>query len=238
MKLTARTHQGLVRPSNQDSLLQSGALFGVADGMGGHNGGETASRLAVENITRFLKGKKPGAEVLSGAFDCANRRVYETGMRDVSLRGMGTTATVLWEDTAGGRMLIGHVGDSRAYLFHEGQLIQETIDHSFVQELVDQGLITKAEAAVHPYRNVITRAVGTRPGILTDIYDLPLCPGDLWLVCSDGLYGMISDEEIRDILAGRESEEAAADELLKQALAVGGTDNITFILALVEEVGA
>lgn len=233
MRVCQRTHQGLVRSSNQDSLLVERRLYGVADGMGGHKGGETASRVAVQVFKNALGKKKPEEQALRMGVEAANRRVFDMSAHDEKLNGMGTTLTILWEDDA--RILIGHVGDSRAYRLREGELSQITLDHSIVAELLRNHVITAEMARMHPYKNVITRAVGIDPAVEVDVMIEDKQLDDLWLVCSDGLYNMVSDEDIKATLIELE-EEKAADRLLELALEHGGTDNISFVLCRVMEV--
>lgn len=236
MRICHRTHQGLVRPSNQDSLLVESGVYGVADGMGGHNGGETASRVAVQVLKNALRGKKPESRALEIGMEAANRRIFDMASHDSTLSGMGTTVTLLWEN--GQEALLAHVGDSRAYLWRDDALAQITQDHSMVAELVRHHVITAEMARSHPYRNVITRAVGVDPVVTPDVLSHDLKPDDLWLLCSDGLYNMVDDERMAEILRSSVSDEQAADRLLEAALEGGGTDNITFILARVTEVSA
>ena len=234
MRVCQRTHQGRVRSSNQDCLLVDGRVYGVADGMGGHQGGETASRVAVQVLKNALRGKLPDRRAIVVGMEAANRRLYVMARHDSSLSGMGTTVTLLWED--GKRVLVGHVGDSRAYRLRGGELKQITQDHSIVAELLRNNVITAEMARNHPYRNVITRAVGVDPVVTPDVIDEDKQPDDVWLVCSDGLYNMVSDDVIRDTLAGSETDEQAADSLLSLALENGGSDNITFVICRVTEV--
>ena len=236
MHVCQRTHQGLVRSSNQDSLLVDQGVYGVADGMGGHKGGETASRVAVQVIKNALRGKKPEARALEVGVEAANRRVFDMARHDSALTGMGTTLTFLWEDKTEVRLC--HVGDSRAYLLREKELRQITKDHSLVAELLRNNMISAEAARTHPYRNVITRAVGVDPVVEADIFQHDKQKDDLWLICSDGLTNMVTDETIQSILTEAESDETAADELLALALEKGGTDNITFVLCRVTEVAA
>jgi protein phosphatase len=233
MIVAARTHAGLVRPNNQDTLLLSGSLFGVADGMGGHKGGEVASAGAVAVIGEMLCGLSPDEKRLETGIQAANRRLYEQQANDKALEGMGTTVTVLWEGEKD--VLIGHVGDSRAYLFRDGALSQITQDHSVVAEMMRQGILTKEKAKKHPYRNVITRAVGTSVGIEVDILRQEKKPGDVWLLCSDGLHGMVDEEEMAAAIKAFPLQEAA-DHLLKMALDNGGRDNVSLMLLKVAEV--
>ncbi len=230
MLIYTKTNKGLVRQSNQDSLLIAHNTYGVADGMGGHKGGETASRVAVQVVKEQLSGKQPDAALLSAAFSAANERVYEMQKKNADLSGMGTTMTLLWETDD--KMLIAHVGDSRAYLLRDGELKQQTEDHSVVAELLRNKIITSEMALTHPYRSVITRALGTDPTVETDIYNVEKKLGDLWLVCSDGLYNMVSDEQISEVLTELPTEKAA-DKLLELAIDHGGHDNISFVLGKV-----
>lgn len=236
MRVCHRTHQGLVRASNQDSLLVDASVYGVADGMGGHKGGETASRVAVQVIKNALRGKKPEQRALDIGVEAANRRIFDMARHDSALSGMGTTLTFLWEDES--QVFLSHVGDSRAYLLRNGELTQITDDHSVVAELMRNGVITREMARSHPYRNVITRAVGVDPTVQADVLTHDKQPGDLWLICSDGLYNMVADEVILHVLTSAQSDEDAAEELMRLALEGGGTDNITFVLCRVAEVNA
>ena len=236
MRICHRTHQGLVRASNQDSLLVDEGVMGVADGMGGHNGGETASRVAVQVLKNALRGKKPEPRALEVGIEAANRRIFDMSRHDSALSGMGTTTTLLWEN--GSEALICHVGDSRAYLLRDGELKQITEDHSVVAELLRGGVITPDMARTHPYRNVITRAVGVDPMVTADIFSHDLKEGDVWLICSDGLYNMVPDDSIAEILREAKDDDTAAEELLAFALEAGGTDNITFVIGRVTEVSA
>ncbi len=235
MQVCQRTHQGLVRASNQDSLLVSERLYGVADGMGGHNGGETASRITAQVLKNALFGKKPDEAALRMGVEAANRRVFDMAKHDQSLSGMGTTLTVLWEDESS--ILIAHVGDSRAYLLRNGEFKQITLDHSLVAELLRSNVITAEMARKHPYRNVITRAVGIDPIVTADIITEDKLEGDTWLICSDGLYNMVEDSRLAEILTSEDIEKAG-DKLIELALEGGGTDNISFVLCRVAEVSA
>lgn len=233
MLVYSKTHKGLVRLSNQDTLLIATDAYGVADGMGGHNGGETASRVAVQVLKNALRGKNPEEHALALGIEAANRRIYEMGKRDSALQGMGTTVTLLWEGR--NRMLIAHVGDSRAYLYRDGELSCQTEDHSMVAELIKNNLITPEMAKTHPYKSVITRAVGIDPMVTPDILSMEKREGDRWLVCSDGLHNMVPDEQIAEVLKSLEGERAA-EKLLELAIEHGGQDNISFVLGLVTEV--
>lgn len=235
MLIYAKTHKGLVRPTNQDSLLVSHNLYGVADGMGGHRGGETASRIAVQVVRNVLQGKTPEENSLRISIDAANRRIFDMQRHELALSGMGTTLTMLWESRS--EVLLGHVGDSRAYLFRSGVLTQRTEDHSVVGELLRNHVITPEMAKTHPYRSVITRALGTDPQVEADLIRVEKKLDDLWLLCSDGLYNMVEDAQITETLATLEGERAA-DRLLELALENGAHDNVSLILGRVTEVSA
>lgn len=235
MRVCHRTHQGLVRATNQDNWLAESALYGVADGMGGHRGGETASRVALQVFRNAIGQKKPDADALRMAVEAANRRVYDMAAHDENLKGMGTTMSMIWADEK--RLLIAHVGDSRIYRLRDGKLQQVTDDHSFVAELVRNNIITPEMAKTHPNRNIITRAVGVDPFVEVDVLEEELLPGDWWLICSDGLHGMVEDSEMEKILTEMELEEAA-ERLMSRALENGGVDNVTFVLLSNTEVTA
>lgn len=238
MKCYAITHPGLKRPDNEDCYFipESDEQFAmVCDGMGGHRAGEVASRVAVEALRRELTGARPSPEMLREAILNVNRAVYDMASADSARAGMGTTLTVMWwsED----KVLLGHVGDSRLYRYDGGELTQLTTDHTYVQELVAHGEITRSQARVHPQRNLITRAIGTRFSVSVDTAGFEREPGLRYLICSDGLTNMLEDEQIRRILDHGEPEQVLA-ELLEAALAQGGTDNITAVLALDGEAGS
>ena len=231
MKTAARTHIGLVRASNQDALLTvpgKYGLYGVADGMGGHKAGDVASRIAVATMERTLQGAKPSEKMLRAAIEEASLLIYETQEKHPEMSGMGTTLTVIWEDK--NRVLLGHVGDSRAYLLRDGEIRQVSQDHSMVGEMVRDGILTPEEAAVHPYRNIITRALGTDDSVLVDIAELDKKKGDIYLICSDGLYEYVKDQQMRDILLNKPLEEAA-EVFITLALEGGGRDNVSVVLA-------
>ncbi len=228
MKVVWKTDVGRVRSSNQDYVIHEGGLYGIADGMGGHRGGNVASALASVTLVRLLKDTAPGEKALGYGISEANRAVFEKAAEHADLEGMGTTLTVIWDD--GGRVILGHVGDSRAYLCRNGDLRQVTDDHSLVWEMMRRGSITPEEARYHPYRNVITRAVGTDPVVVPDIFSVDSLAGDRWLICSDGLTEYLTDERIGELLC-RYPAERAADLMLAEALDAGGRDNISLIIA-------
>ncbi len=233
LAVCALTDIGMVRRSNQDSLICAGNLFGVADGMGGHLGGEIASGLARDTLVARLKGAEPSEEALRAGIDAANSAVFVRSEEDPDVHGMGTTMTVLWFGAES--VILGHVGDSRCYRLTGGRLEQVTRDHSMVMEMVRAGVLTAEQAAVHPMRNVITRAVGTDPETEADVQTLPRTPGALWLVCSDGLHGMVGDAEIGEILKGEGEDSDRAHRLLEAALTAGGHDNISLVLVREED---
>ena len=231
LRATARTDIGLVRRINEDTVILGEGLMGVADGMGGHQGGETASAGTRDGLLAQLAGKEPAADTLRDAISAVNLSLWERQLEDESLSGMGTTLTVLWP--AEEEMLIGHVGDSRAYLMRDGQMKQVTEDHSMVADMVRRGLLSEEQAATHPMRNYITRAVGTEPEIAADIISIPRKNGDRWLVCSDGLHGLVARERLQELL-GMEDPEEAADQMIREALDQGGRDNISLVLVIDE----
>ena len=230
--VVSRTDVGRVRRSNQDALIIGGGVAGVADGMGGHNGGEIASGETRDGILRELSGKTPDRQALREAVEKINLEIWDRQEKDASLTGMGTTLTLLWPSES--EMLVAQVGDSRAYLIRDGQVRQVTKDHSLVGDMVRRGVLTEEQAACHPMRNYITRAVGTEDTIEADLFTEERKAGDRWLVCSDGLYSMISRGALEELVR-KETAEEAADALLQAALEGGGRDNITLILMTDEE---
>lgn len=224
-----RTDVGKVRANNQDAPIVSEklSLYGVADGMGGHKGGEVASTSARDDLLRELEGKTPSVAALSGAIEEVNRQIYHQQEHDDALTGMGTTLSVLW--MSDNFVYIGHVGDSRVYLLRDGEFKQMTLDHSLVEQLVREGVLTEEEAQNHPMRNIITRAIGTDESVEVDVVVEERRKGDLWLACSDGLHGLVDDRQMRDALR-QYAPEKAADVLLKAALDAGGRDNVTLVI--------
>ena len=231
MIVASRTHIGLVRASNQDALLLCHGkygLYGVAAGMGGHRGGDIASLMAVSLMERFIHDAKPSKEHLRHAIEDANQIIYEEQLNRPDLNGMGTTLTVIWEDEK--RILLGHVGDSRAYRLRNGRISQVSQDHSMVAELVRDGLLTPEEARRHPYRNIITRALGTSETVDADIEEFDKRIADKYLICSDGLSEYVLEDQMQEILSEHNLEDAA-DLLLGLALEGGGRDNVSLVLA-------
>ena len=222
-----RTDVGRLRKNNQDAVILGNGLAGVADGMGGHRGGEIASAGLREGLLRETRDRKPGTEMLRDAVRTVNRELWERQEADTALAGMGTTLTVLWP--AEKEMIIGQVGDSRAYLLRGGEMSQVTEDHSMVADMVRKGVLTEEQAACHPMRNYITRAVGTEESVVIDVSVHDRRQGDRWLICSDGMYGMVSRSELRQLME-IENLEDAAEKMLKAALDGGGKDNISLVL--------
>jgi serine/threonine protein phosphatase PrpC len=233
------TDVGVVRSGNEDSFLLDCAqgLFIVADGMGGHAAGEVASEMAVNIVSKelgSLRGLSDGeaAAKMRSAIRKANAAIFDRTLAEHDKRGMGTTTTVMVLFSR--RYLIGQVGDSRAYLLREGQLLQLTKDHSYVQEQVDAGLLTPEQARTHPYSNVITRCVGANEDVAPDVYFGNLEQKDVVLLASDGLTGMLEDDQIAAIMAAEENPESAVNKMIADANRRGGLDNITAIVVRVD----
>ncbi|HJS25983.1 MAG TPA: Stp1/IreP family PP2C-type Ser/Thr phosphatase, partial [Actinomycetota bacterium] len=216
---------GQVREGNEDSYLVIAPLYAVADGMGGHRGGEVASNLALETVQQLFE---QGSGTLAEQVAQANRAVFERSQHDRSVSGMGTTLTAALID--GTRVHLAHVGDSRAYLFRSGELSLLTEDHTLVHKMVAEGEITEEEAETHPHRSILTRALGVDATVQVDESDVEVADGDRLLLCSDGLTGMVSDLQIRDILGRNVEPQSAVDELVKEANGAGGIDNITAVI--------
>ncbi|HYU56422.1 MAG TPA: Stp1/IreP family PP2C-type Ser/Thr phosphatase, partial [Actinomycetota bacterium] len=228
MKLSvgAQSDVGRVRERNEDALLLHDPLYAVADGMGGHRAGEIAARTAVDTLRGEPLGD--GAHALAERVRQANRAVLDTAAGDRALEGMGTTLTAVL--LAGDELRIAHVGDSRAYLLRGDAFTQITEDHTLVQRMVRQGRLTPAEAEVHPQRSILTQALGVDPAIEVDELSVPVLPGDRVLLCTDGLTGMLSQEEIEGTLRETPDPQAAADALVAAAVDAGGIDNVTVLV--------
>ncbi len=239
MKLSAHTDTGRVRSSNQDSyavgeLPDGGAWAVVCDGMGGYAGGNIASSVAVDVISENIKENFRGTmslssvkNMLTGAIDSANASILRRAAKDEKLKGMGTTVVVVV--CYGGNAVVSHVGDSRCYLISDGNLTQITRDHSLVQELVDAGCITDAEAHTHPNKNIITRALGIADTVEIDFSQVKFDEGDMLLLCTDGLTNHVSDEEITKCISDGHISDYSAG-LVSLANDNGGTDNITAVI--------
>ena len=230
----ARSDVGCVRSHNEDSYLVQSPLFCVCDGMGGHAAGEVASSLAVETIAKTSPNAADPA-LLAASVEAANAAIIEAAANGLGKSGMGCTATCAYIE--GNTIAIAHVGDSRAYLLHEGTLIRVTRDHSYVEELVDAGEITADEARVHPNRSVITRALGSDPAMYADHFQLNIEEGDRLILCSDGLSSMVPDGDIETIASQSSTAQICTDNLVDAALAAGGGDNVTVVVVDVVDDG-
>jgi len=246
IKAYGLTHVGRQRQHNEDSYLvaDEAKLFLVADGMGGHAAGEIASRIAVDSISEFILHTKEDDGTWPHAYDehfkrstnrlmaavrLANTRVLEAMRKDARLRGMGTTVVACLAD--GETMSVAHVGDSRAYMIRNNQLQRITNDHSWVFEQVQAGMLTEAEAEKHPLRNVITRALGGALQVTPDASEIEVKEGDVFLLCSDGLTGMVPEDEILKVVTQSNDDlEKACQKLIEEANERGGLDNVTAIL--------
>ena len=233
----AASHVGKVRSNNQDSGYAGTHLFVVADGMGGHAGGDVASAIAIQSIAhvdRAFDSVEEAENVLRAALLEANGELAESVFQHPELTGMGTTVSGVVR--VGDRLALAHIGDSRIYRWRDGELAQITKDHTFVQRLVDSGRITADEAAVHPRRSVLMRVLGDvdlNPEIDTEIVETQ--PGDRWLLCSDGLSGFVSDERVAELLAEHSDASAAVEALIDESLDEGAPDNVTVVIVDIDE---
>lgn len=230
---------GLLRKNNQDSGYAGPALLVIADGMGGAAGGDIASSVVIAHLAPLDDAPSSAESLLpdlNEALQAAHDELVERASNDRRLRGLGTTCTAILR--SGNKLGMVHIGDSRAYLLRDKQLVQVTNDHSFVQYLVDTGQITKEEAEVHPKRSVILRVLGDNPGPVTvDETVREAVVGDRWLLCSDGLSGVVSDDTIQDVLVNAKTPEQCCDQLVELALLGGGPDNITCVIGDVVPLG-
>ena len=248
--LGARSDIGMTRSANEDAFCAlagpdapagADALLAVADGMGGHKAGEVASEMAIRGLVARLSRDGVAAQVTGGLVQALqltigelNAEIHRAGSRPET-RGMGTTLTAAV--ITGRALTIGHVGDSRAYLLRDGELQQLTQDHSWVAEQVAGGVLTPAEAEVHPWRNILTRAIGVEPGVQVDGMTVEVTKGDLLLVCSDGVHALVRDDEISGLLAGG-GPQSSSREIVDLANAKGGIDNITVVVARIDSVNS
>jgi serine/threonine protein phosphatase PrpC len=232
---TWKTDTGRQRRDNEDNAFARAPVFVVADGMGGAQAGEVASRIAVEVFQQALPESGSPEERLAGGVRAANRKIYDLSRVEHERAGMGTTLTAAYLDDA--QLAIAHVGDSRAYLFRDGSLTRLTQDHSLVEELVRRGKLTEAQAAEHPQRSIITRALGPEPEVEVDTWSYPVRAGDVLLLCSDGLTSMIGEDVVLEVLSSASTLNEAAERLIAEANEAGGRDNITVVLFRLEEVG-
>ncbi len=235
----AVSHVGRIRSNNQDSGYLGVHLFLVADGMGGHAGGDVASAIAAKRIAEAdaeYASARDAESALQQALIAANSLLAESVFEHSELTGMGTTVSGILR--VGDQLALAHIGDSRVYRFRDGELTQITADHTFVQRLVDSGRITPEEAAVHPRRSVLMRVLGdvdAAPEIDTAIFDV--LPGDRWMLCSDGLSSYVPDDRMASILATVRTAQGAADRLVKESLDHGAPDNVTVVLVDIDESG-
>ncbi|NIZ90751.1 protein phosphatase 2C domain-containing protein [Kineococcus rubinsiae] len=238
LRYAARSDVGLVRSSNQDSGYAGPHLLVIADGMGGHAGGDVASSLAVGELS-VLDGESHGsddaAEHLSAALDAANAQLRRRVGVEPELSGMGTTVTAILR--AGSRLVLAHIGDSRGYLLREGVLTQLTRDHSYVQSLIDEGKLTPEEAEHHPQRSVIMRVLTGERQDTADVSVREARPGDRFLLCSDGLSGVVSHDTLAEALGAGDPPDATCERLVELALRGGGPDNVSCVVADVVELG-
>lgn len=225
---------GKLRQANEDSFLVGEHLLAVADGMGGHNAGEVASAMAVQLLREAAGQQIKSPESFTKLVSTINGAIFAAATGTTKQRGMGTTLTAIaiaGSTSTDGHVVVANVGDSRTYIVREGELRQVTVDHSYVQELVSEGIISTDDARTHPRRNIVTRALGIDPRVITDSWTLPIVNGDRYMLCSDGLVDEISNEEILAILMQNTDPQQAAECLIAAANDRGGRDNVTVIVA-------
>ena len=241
LQIGFKCNRGVVRKNNEDAcfVIPNQDVYIVADGVGGNNSGEIASSTAVESLASFVKANDLGLcgspdEIFgffTEALDIANRRVFEMGREDSACRGMASTVVMSYIN--GGSAYLANVGDSRAYLFRNGRLKRITKDHTYVNELIDQGVITEKEAESHSQKNVITKAIGAEFEVEPDFYKVGLARGDIVLLCTDGLYGEVGEDRMADMLRLAVSKDVKMNDLcgafVDEAILAGGRDNITVI---------
>jgi serine/threonine protein phosphatase PrpC len=223
-RVGARTDVGKVRKGNEDSYMAREPLFAVADGMGGHRGGDVASKLALDTLKKAAKGSTALPEVVKEA----NEAVFRKAAGDRALTGMGTTLTAVLAE--GEHLRLAHVGDSRAYLVRDGELQRITKDHTLVERMVDEGRITREDAEIHPQRSILTRALGVDEEVQIDQATIEARPGDRVVLCSDGLTGMVGEDRILEILSQNDDPQTASDALVDAANEAGGVDNVTVVV--------
>jgi serine/threonine protein phosphatase PrpC len=239
LRAAASTHVGLRRRANEDryAMAPDVGLYLVADGMGGHRAGQVASEMAAEAAIRAIEALRGGslspAEKLRHAVACANREIYQAALHDEALRGMGTTlvATLTTPD----RLALAHVGDSRAYMVRRDRIRCLTADHSVVAEMLRRRQISEADAREHPHRHVLTRALGVRKSTAPDLAELTPQPGDVYLLCSDGLTAHVSDAGILDAVLDHDDPQRVCEVLVDEANSGGGVDNTTVLIVRFEK---
>jgi len=244
LDLGAATDTGIIRGQNEDAHIAQQVLFAVADGMGGHNAGEVASAMAIEHLRGAALGGVASAEAFAQIIRDINSAIFSAATSTTNQRGMGTTlaAAVLLAPTTGNesfsQIVVANVGDSRTYLLRSGEFRQLSVDHSYVQELVTEGLLTVDEARVHPRRNIVTRALGIDENVSVDTWTLPLFDGDRFMLCSDGLVDEVPTNEIADTMREHIAPQVVAERLVSTAKRHGGRDNITVIVIDVKSVSS
>lgn len=237
MRWSKMSHVGLVRTTNEDNLCARPelGLFAVADGMGGHRAGEVASKKAIEWLVKIVAAnpdrKNDPGPLLREAILKANEEVYRLGSKNPNYRGMGTTLTTCF--FGDNKLTVAHVGDSRCYLLRDSSIYRLTRDHSLVEELVRQNQLTSGEAVNYPYRNVLTRALGTSPVVEVDVSEHVLRSGDVVLLCTDGVTEHLADEEIVALTTGKNPKEAV-ELLVQEVLNRGGSDNVSLIMVAID----
>ncbi|MEA2493029.1 MAG: family protein phosphatase [Thermoleophilaceae bacterium] len=229
------TDVGRQRHTNEDNFYDQPPLFAVADGMGGAQAGEVASEMAIDEFVQERDTEASAEHQLEQIAKAANRKIWDMAQSDARRAGMGTTLTAAMLD--GQHVAVGHVGDSRLYLFRNGELERVTRDHSLVEEFVRQGKLTPEQAEKHPQRSVITRALGPEGDVEVDTFRIPARSGDVYLLCSDGLSGMVSDADLAAIVGADDSLSSTAKTLIEAANDNGGRDNITAVLFKLEDDG-
>lgn len=242
VKWGASSDTGTLRVQNEDSFLAEEKIFVVADGMGGHNAGEVASAMAIKMLAEAQANGISDASQLAKVIEQINHSIFQAASNQTDQRGMGTTLAVLAltpnETTNEISAAVANIGDSRTYLFRNDEFRQVSVDHSYVQDLVSEGLITREEARTHARRNIVTRALGIEPSVAVDTWTLPLITGDRYVLCSDGLVDEVTDEAIEKCVKQRIEPQKVADQLVALANANGGRDNITVIIVDVIADGA
>jgi serine/threonine protein phosphatase PrpC len=242
VKWGASSDTGTLRVQNEDSFLAEEKIFVVADGMGGHNAGEVASAMAIKMLAEAQANGISDASQLAKVIEQINHSIFQAAANQTDQRGMGTTLAVLAltpnETTNEVSAAVANIGDSRTYLFRNDEFRQVSVDHSYVQDLVSEGLITREEARTHARRNIVTRALGIEPSVAVDTWTLPLITGDRYVLCSDGLVDEVTDEAIEKCVKQKIEPQKVADQLVALANANGGRDNITVIIVDVIADGA
>ncbi|MDP4635644.1 MAG: Stp1/IreP family PP2C-type Ser/Thr phosphatase [Ilumatobacteraceae bacterium] len=242
VKWGASSDTGTLRVQNEDSFLAEEKIFVVADGMGGHNAGEVASAMAIKMLAEAQANGISDSSQLAKVIEQINHSIFQAAANQTDQRGMGTTLAVLAltpnETTNEVSAAVANIGDSRTYLFRNDEFRQVSVDHSYVQDLVSEGLITREEARTHARRNIVTRALGIEPSVAVDTWTLPLITGDRYVLCSDGLVDEVTDEAIEKCVKQKIEPQKVADQLVALANANGGRDNITVIIVDVIADGA